>query len=386
MIVKKAREIKNARIEFVSLVDRAANKKRFLITKSADDTADFLLTGKILKADRDTHHITGIVYEPMTEDAHGDFMTADEIAKAAYWFAKNGDKVDRQHNFKSLPGVSVVENWVAKSDTEIDGQKIRKGTWLITVEVDDPQIWDGICKGEITGFSMGGVGEYVKGDVSLDGETENAAVEKRSALKKFSEWLGLDSDEKEIKKAGRKISGKNIAALKQISASLNDLIEACEDKETEEFFVKQEDVQKMVDAAVTKALEKQTEARAEQITVGEIEKMVDAAVDKVFNRADPAPNEEAKPDNEKDKKKKPEITEESVKKMIDDAIQKTFAPTELAATAETAVTAENVQAMVTEAVAKAIEPIMKARGLSSNLNGETAIEKHDETHYLAGIL
>ena len=88
--VKKAKEITDARISFVSLVDKAANKRQFLIVKDEEGKAAFTTYGKIIKTDSESHFVTGVVYEPMVEDAHGNYMTADEIAKAAYWFAKNG--------------------------------------------------------------------------------------------------------------------------------------------------------------------------------------------------------------------------------------------------------------------------------------------------------
>ena len=70
--------------------------------------------------------MTGIVYEPLAEDSQGNFMTEAEITKAAYWFAKNGDKVDLQHSFEPLSGAAVVENWVAKADFAIDGQPVKR--------------------------------------------------------------------------------------------------------------------------------------------------------------------------------------------------------------------------------------------------------------------
>ena len=95
--IAKAYAITDAKISFVSLVDKAANKKQFLITKSEDGAANFATFGRILKADADSHFVTGIVYEPMVEDTQGNYMTEEEITKAAYWFAKNGNQVDLQH-------------------------------------------------------------------------------------------------------------------------------------------------------------------------------------------------------------------------------------------------------------------------------------------------
>ena len=45
----KTRSISDAQIQFVSLVDKAANKKSFLITKSEDGKASFSAYGKIVK-------------------------------------------------------------------------------------------------------------------------------------------------------------------------------------------------------------------------------------------------------------------------------------------------------------------------------------------------
>lgn len=148
--VKKAKEITDARISFVSLVDKAANKRQFLIVKDEEGKAAFTTYGKIIKTDSESHFVTGVVYEPMVEDAHGNYMTADEIAKAAYWFAKNGNRVDLQHNFVSADGTAVVESWIAKSDSNIGGADIKEGTWLMTVEITDDDLWQSIEKGEIT--------------------------------------------------------------------------------------------------------------------------------------------------------------------------------------------------------------------------------------------
>lgn len=66
--IKKAYEIKDAKISFVSIVNKAANKKEFLITKAKNGEASFTTNCKIVKADKDNHYITGVVYEPMTDN------------------------------------------------------------------------------------------------------------------------------------------------------------------------------------------------------------------------------------------------------------------------------------------------------------------------------
>ena len=166
--LKKAYEITDAKIQFVSLVDKAANLRKFLITKEAGGKASFTTCGRILKTDAANHYVTGIVYEPMSEDSQGNYMTEEEITKAAYWFAKNGDKVDLQHSFEPLGGANIVETWIAKADFKVGDELVQKGTWLMTVEVTNDEVWAAVEKGEITGFSMGGVGNYSEENVELD--------------------------------------------------------------------------------------------------------------------------------------------------------------------------------------------------------------------------
>lgn len=194
--LKKAYEITDAKIQFVSLVDKAANKRQFLIKKEDGGKATFATYGRIVKADAENHYVTGVVYEPMAEDSHGNFMTEAEITKAAYWFAKNGNKVDLQHSFEPLDGASVVESWIAKADFDIDGETIKKGTWLMTVEVADESVWEGIEKGEITGFSMGGLGNYSEEDVELNNVSKQETSEKKGLLKQLGKMLGLTVVEK----------------------------------------------------------------------------------------------------------------------------------------------------------------------------------------------
>lgn len=196
--IQKAIEISDAKIQFMSLVDKAANKRQFLVTKQENGQAQFSTTAKIVKVDAETHYITGIAYEPLTEDAHGNFMTEPEIRKAAYWFAKNGDKVDLQHSFEKAEGLAVVENYVAPCDMNIGETPVVKGTWIITVECTNNDVWESVQKGELTGFSMGGVGKYSEEDVQLDDVSKSDApeTETRGLFKRLAKFFGFEVVEK----------------------------------------------------------------------------------------------------------------------------------------------------------------------------------------------
>lgn len=412
--VEKAIEISDAKIQFVSFVDKAANRRSFLITKADDGNAKFCTTGKILKADSETHYVTGIVYEPLVEDAHGNFMTEEEIRKAAYWFAKNGDSVDLQHSFEPVDGVTVVETYIAPSSMEIEGEAIVKGTWIMTAEVKNPDIWGKIEKGEVTGFSMGGIGKY--SDVETD---LTSAVEKRGILKKLSGLLGIDSVEKgEVKeryetKAKRDnfwnafyslqdtLSKPNWCgdfrefedddavireALTEFSeiiigilAKPNVVTELSKDvpviKSGKKISGKNRDTLQSIYDNLGSLLEEFSEEEKEdlEVTKEEVQAAVDASVKKALEATNGKLNQEVPAAAQA-------LTAEAVQSMVNAAVEKALAPK------DEAVTADSVQAMVTEAVQKAVEPVLKARGLSSNLNNEKPIEKTENRHYLAGIL
>jgi len=60
-------------------------------------------------------------------------------------------------NHKGNPvKVSLLENYLAPNDLSIEGRAITKGTWLMTVRINDEEIWKAIKEGELTGYSMAG--------------------------------------------------------------------------------------------------------------------------------------------------------------------------------------------------------------------------------------
>lgn len=393
------RRISDAKIEFVSLVDKAANKRAFLITKEQDGKGSFSTFGKIVKTDSEHHFLTGIVYEPMSVDTQGDYMTAEDIQKAAYWYAKNGSGVDVQHNFEKFENAEVVESWIAKADFSIGDQKVSKGTWLMTVEVSDPDVWSAVEKGEITGFSMGGRGTYLEEDIDPDSlikseskgffkklakmfgyevvekgevadryhsrnadtsfwdafyslqdtlfkynqgngkrETETDAAKIEECLTEFSGIVRniLSDGNVAIEKAGKTLSAKNIEKLKSAYESIGSLLAQAEG--SEENMTKAE-TQELIENLVKKAVEKYT--------------------------AEPEPD---KNDND-----------DQLQKAVDAAVAKA-----LEVHNSESVTKEDLAKMVDDAVAKAVEPLYKSRGIATNLNNEPEPVKK-ESDVFAGL-
>lgn len=394
--VEKAYEITDAKISFVSLVDRAANLRPFLITKAEDGTASFTSGGRIIRKDSENHYVTGIVYEPMTEDSQGNYMTEEEIVKAAIWYAKNGDQVDLQHSFEPLSDAAVVESWVAKADFVLGGETIRKGTWLMTVEVTDADIWNRIEKGEITGFSMGGIGKYSEEDVELDNVKKQETSEKKGLLKQLASALGIRVVEKGTMAELYEEKSRGTLFWNALS-TLEDCLYHYDNLsykwvfETDETKVREclTEFSAILTDLLTneKSIAKALESGREEIQKSG-KKMSGKNKDTlcgIYESLGAFPKESDEDESEKEEQK---LTKQEVSQIVEEAIAKALTSHQEPVTLEQVhepVTPEQVQEMITDAVAKAMDPVLKSRGLPSNLNSSGSVEK-SEQHYLHGIL
>lgn len=169
--------LKDARITHISLVDKGANGRPFAIIKE-EGKETLQKDIRISKTDKAEQMVYGVVYEPDVEDAHGDQMTAEEIKKAAHGFMErqNTYNIDKQHDLDVDKGY-VLETYITPIDMTLGAQEIKKGSWVAGVKVTDADTWEQIEKGEITGFSMWGVGKREKIE-GASSDTDDETVEK----------------------------------------------------------------------------------------------------------------------------------------------------------------------------------------------------------------
>lgn len=424
--IKKAFAISDAKISFVSLVDKAANKKCFLITKSADGVDTFSTFGRILKADPEKHYVTGIVYEPMSEDTQGEYMTAEEITKAAHWFMKNQGAVDLQHCFEKCEGAEVVESYVTKCDMTIEGEDIKKGTWIMTVEVEDPDVWSSIEKGDITGFSMGGTGVRSEVDVDLD---VSKSEEPKGIFRKLAKALGFELVEKgEVKdQFNERYKEDNFFnawySLKRVltGPEIWDPVGQCYTRKLESD-----------ESKVREALQDFTDIVTQLLASGDIIKSLSSTpISKEHGGHDVSDIstlrgiydnlgsyisnvDKSAAENNIKKEDEEDMNAEEIRKMVGEEVKKAVEPIakqiealakedqegqDSSGTGEAAETggtpgSDDISKMIGDEIQKAIapitnalEPIMKSRALPGNLNGADGSEvQKQEEHYLHGVV
>jgi hypothetical protein len=148
-------------VEAISVVDRPAIEENFIALKEQHeiklaevDTEQRILMGAALVPDK-------MIYRKNGKDEFNVFFSADTIKKASELFLINGNQNNAtlMHD-KSLKDMSVVESWII-DNPEMDKSKqygfsLPKGTWMISMKVNNDEIWGKVKTGEIKGFSIEG--------------------------------------------------------------------------------------------------------------------------------------------------------------------------------------------------------------------------------------
>jgi len=111
-------------------------------------------TSKLVKSAKQLVYC--VVAEPEVEDLQGDILSADEIEKMAHGYMLDHRVIFDSHTAPAA--AAPVESFIAPVDMEVEGEQIKKGSWVLTIKVQDPELWAAIEKGLYNGVSIGGSG------------------------------------------------------------------------------------------------------------------------------------------------------------------------------------------------------------------------------------
>jgi hypothetical protein len=99
---------------------------------------------------------------PITEELYYVFFSEKTTKNLMELFAKNSkmDATNLNHSDIAAEGTYIVESWLV-NDPQYDkiktlGLDFPKGTWVITMKVDNKDLWSKIKQGEYNGFSVEG--------------------------------------------------------------------------------------------------------------------------------------------------------------------------------------------------------------------------------------
>jgi hypothetical protein len=90
------------------------------------------------------------------------YFTAETIKKLQQKFMQEKllDKTNVEHGRKFLNGVSIVESWIVedpeKDKQQVFGMNYPKGSWMVSMKIEDDATWQKIKEGKLNGYSVQG--------------------------------------------------------------------------------------------------------------------------------------------------------------------------------------------------------------------------------------
>jgi hypothetical protein len=148
-------------IEAVSLVDSPAIEENFIalnkeykIEFAEVDAEKRILMGAALIPNKQ-------IYRKNGKDEFYVFFSEATVKQASELFLKNGNQSNATLEHKAkFDGATVVESWII-DNPDMDKSKqygfsLPKGTWMISMKIEDDKVWKQVKEGKYKGFSIEG--------------------------------------------------------------------------------------------------------------------------------------------------------------------------------------------------------------------------------------
>lgn len=90
------------------------------------------------------------------------FFSEETVRKASELFLmrSNQNNATYEHERKMLDGMSVVESWIIEDEktdkSRLYNFNLPKGTWMISMKVNNDEVWQSVKDGDVKGFSIEG--------------------------------------------------------------------------------------------------------------------------------------------------------------------------------------------------------------------------------------
>ena len=115
------------------------------------------------------------------------YFSEDTVRQAMELFFKRGNQGQAtvEHKEAYVPGMTVVESWLIEDEVHDKSKKygfsLPKGTWMISMKVDNDEVWQDVKAGKVKGFSIEGYFAD-KLEMSLEQQKKNEIIEQLKNL------------------------------------------------------------------------------------------------------------------------------------------------------------------------------------------------------------
>lgn len=132
-----------------------AKSSNLKVIKNIDGVVEFDITMPIEKSE-DEGIVVGIVYRPGVVDLQGDSASAEEIAKACYKFNVESKTLGIMHKAEAGDRATILESYLSPANFKLGSGYVTKGTWLMSIRLNDPELKKAVKENKLTGLSMSG--------------------------------------------------------------------------------------------------------------------------------------------------------------------------------------------------------------------------------------
>lgn len=145
----------------VSIVDEPAIVQEFLMFSEQKEIQKFVVQNDEEQVLVGPALVSGMLiyrYSESKGDYYG-FFSEETIKQLVTNYFKTGkiNSFTYQHENQNINGLTIIESWFVgeKNDKSIElGYNLPKGSWMISVKVEDKTLWDKIKKDNLKGFSV----------------------------------------------------------------------------------------------------------------------------------------------------------------------------------------------------------------------------------------
>lgn len=101
--------------------------------------------------------VTYVAMQPGV-DLQGDMVDLETVRLAKESFNKSAQRANLFH-LTMTDAFEVIESYLIPCDVTLNDHFVEKGSWLMTLQVNDQDVWDMIKSEEINGISIGAMAE-----------------------------------------------------------------------------------------------------------------------------------------------------------------------------------------------------------------------------------
>jgi hypothetical protein len=154
-------------VNFISLVESPATEEQWVAlskekekekeVKLSLDVEKQIVTGAVLIPKQEIYRITAgeewlLIYD---EDC------IEQIAINFFKKLKGVNKTTLEHSSDKFSNVTIYESWIKTTENDKSNDLLKKnypkGTWFVTMKIEDQVIWNRIKEGKYKGFSIEGL-------------------------------------------------------------------------------------------------------------------------------------------------------------------------------------------------------------------------------------